>query len=361
MYVASLNLDLFFKKVFSSKRIAKSFLEDILDVQIAEIKILSTDYKISDDAVIVKFDFRCKIQGRYVVIEMQQRYKVDVIKRFYLYHAVSTALQLETLKPVIVTKLNGETYTEKNYSGLKPVITLIWMVDDTLGFEEDFIAFTTLPEAAKDFITDTDLWAKPLESILEERKKMLKIIQNDTKGLDFFAQNKLIYILQKNVVKNKHKSLPYFKWFDFANISRNTDNKEEDFSKFKEDNDMAEVINRLRKDKLSTDEFKYVSDLMSYEILLKRLDLDHKAEMKRQKKAALQEYLQEKQKAEQETEQERQKAEQERQKAEILQNRLLKSIKMLLQQGGTVAAISEALEISLEETTELVQLIQNNN
>ena len=142
----------------------------------------------------------------------------------------------------------------------------------------------------------------------------------------------------------------YFKWFDFANISRNLNNKEADFLKFKEDKDMAEVINRLRKDKLPPDEFKYVSDLMSYEILLKRLDLDHKAEMKRQKKAALEQQKMEKQ-----------KAEQEKQKVEILQNRLLKSIKMLLQQGGTIMTISEALEISLEETTELVQLIQNNN
>ena len=354
MYVASLNLDLFFKKVFSNKRIAKKFLEDILNVQISDIKILSTDYRISDDAVIVKFDFRCKIQGKYMVIEMQQRYKIDVIKRFYLYHAVSTALQLETLKPITVTKLNGETYTEKNYSGLKPVVTLIWMVDDVLGFEEDFIAYTTLPEAAKDFITDADLWEKSLESILEERKKALKILLNDTKGLDFFAQNRLIYIFQKNIVKNKHKNSPYFKWFEFANISRNLNNKEEDFLKFKEDKDMAEVINRLRKDKLPPDEFKYVSDLLSYEILLKRMDLDHKAEMKRQKKAALEQQV----KA---IEQEKQKAEQEKQKAELLQNRLLKSIKMLLQQGGTVETISEALEISLDETAELVQLIQKNN
>ena len=175
----------------------------------------------------------------------------------------------------------------------------------------------------------------------------MKILQNDTKGLDFFAQNRLIYIFQKNIVKNKHNSLPYFKWFDFANISRNLNNKEADFLKFKEDKDMAEVINRLRKDKLPPDEFKYVSDLLSYEILLKRLDLDHKAEMKRQKKAA--------------SEQQIKALEQEKQKAGVLQNRLLKSIKMLLQQGGTVEAISEALEISLEETTELVQLIQNNN
>lgn len=361
MYVASLNLDLFFKKVFSNKRIAKKFLEDILNVHITEIKILSTDYRISDDAVIVKFDFRCKIQGKYVVIEMQQKYKIDVIKRFYLYHSVSTALQLETLKPIKITKPNGETYTEKNYSGLKPVITLIWMVDDVLGFKEDYVAFTTLPEAAKDFITDAVLWEQPLENILAERKKTMKILENDTKGLDFFAQNRLIYVFQKNIIKNKRINLPYYKWFDFANISRNSNNKEEDFSNYKDDKDMAEVINRLRKDKLSPEEFKYVSDLQSYEILLARKDSDHKADMARQKKRlekiAFEQQLKAIEQEKQKVEQEKQKVEQEKQKAGLLQ---MKLAKILLDQGESISSIAKALEIGLEETTELVELIQNN-
>jgi hypothetical protein len=220
MFVASLNLDLFFKKVFSNKRIAKKFLESLLGVIITEIKLLSIENKLTDDAVLVKFDFRCKIHGKYVVIEMQQKYKVDVVKRFYLYHTLGTALQLETLKSVTVTKPNGETYKEKNYSGIEPVITIIWMVDDMLGFDDDYVVFTTLPEAAKDFIDDDNLWEQPLEKILEARKKTLKILYNKTKGLDFFSQNRLIYVFQKNIVKNNHFLLPYFKYFDFASISQ---------------------------------------------------------------------------------------------------------------------------------------------
>jgi predicted transposase/invertase (TIGR01784 family) len=100
MYAAPLNLDLFFKKVFSNRRVAKRFLEDLLGKKITEIKLLNIENKITDGAVTVKFDFRCKINGQYIVIEMQQKYKIDVVKRFYLYQAVSTALQLETLKPV---------------------------------------------------------------------------------------------------------------------------------------------------------------------------------------------------------------------------------------------------------------------
>ena len=82
MYVASLTIDLLFKKVFSDTKIAKKFLEDFLGVPISKIQILNIEYKLSDDAVIVKFDYRCKIDGEYVIIEMQQRYKKDVIKRF---------------------------------------------------------------------------------------------------------------------------------------------------------------------------------------------------------------------------------------------------------------------------------------
>jgi hypothetical protein len=357
MFVASLNLDFFFKKVFSNKRIAKKFLEDLLDVTITDIKLLTVENKLTDDAVTVKFDFRCKIQGQYVVIEMQQKYKVDVVKRFFLYHTVSTALQLETLKPIKITKPNGETYTEKNYSSLEPVITLIWMVDDMLGFEDDFIVYSTLPEAAKDFITNKDLWHQPLETILAEREKTIKTLENKTKGLDFFSKNKLIYIFQKNIIKNKKVESPYYKWFDFANISRNPDNKEQDFSNYKNDKDMAEIINRLRKDKLSPEEFKYISDLDSYEILMARKDADHKAELARQKKLAFQHELKAVELERQKAEQERQKAEQERQEKELLQIEL---IKILLSQGATITTIVETLKISVEKAKKLVEQIQKN-
>ena len=270
---------------------------------------------------------------------MQQKYKTDVNKRFYLYHCVSTALQLESLQPVEVTKLTGETYSEKDYSGLEPVITLIWMVEDMLNFEDDYIAFTTLPEAAKNFIFNTGLWQQPIENILTEREKTMKIINNSTKELDFFSKNRIIYAFQKNIVKNK-KNSTYFKWFDFASKSRNLNNVEEDFSQFKEDKIMAEVINRLRKDKLPPEEFKYVSDIPQWEFFLARKDAEYEKKLENQKmrfeKIALKE---------------KQKAEQEKQKADLL---LMKSIKMLLKQGESIQAIAEALGISIEETTQLV-------
>jgi hypothetical protein len=365
MYIAPLNLDIFFKKVFSNKQIVKKFLENLLAIQISSLKILTIESKLTDDAVTVKFDYRCKINGKYVIIEMQQKYKVDVVKRFYLYHAVSTALQLETLKPVKVTKSNGETYTEKNYSGIEPVLTLIWMVDDMLGFKDDYIVFTTLPEATKDFITDGELWQQPFEKILEAREKTLKILGNKTKGLDFFAQNKLIYIFQKNIIDNQNENLPYFKYFDFANISKNLNNKEEDFLKFKDDKEMAEVMKRLKKDNWSAEEYKYVSDMDSYHLFWanqeeennKKWERRYANREKRYENALAVERLKAEQERLQAVEVERLKAvEAERLKAKQFQ---IKLITFYLQNGDTMPMIAEALGLSLEETTALVYEIQN--
>jgi len=49
MYLAPLNDDRFFKKVFSETRIAKRFLEDFFDIEISEMELLPTKRKITDD------------------------------------------------------------------------------------------------------------------------------------------------------------------------------------------------------------------------------------------------------------------------------------------------------------------------
>lgn len=72
MYLLPLNADEPFKRVFSDERIAKAFIEDMLDVEITEITKLDTDHRITNQAALVRFDYRCKINGQYVIIEMQQ-------------------------------------------------------------------------------------------------------------------------------------------------------------------------------------------------------------------------------------------------------------------------------------------------
>jgi hypothetical protein len=232
------------------------------------------------------------------------------------------------LEPKVTKQFNGKTYTEKNYSGLEPVTTLVWMVDDTFNFTDDFVAFTTLPEAAKTFISDENLWQQPIETILTEREKALNIINNKTKDLGFFTENRLVYAFQKNIVNNK-KNSNYFKWFDLANKSRKTDNVEEDFSQFNNDEIMAEVIKRLKKDKLTTEEYKFVSDLPLYEAYYG--NLQQELEEKNQQK------LQEKE-----------------QRIQAEHQKLLKGIENLLRRGETIESIAELLDRSVDEITDFV-------
>ena len=86
----------------------------------------------------MEFDFRCKIKGNYAIIDMQQWYKQDIVQRFFLYHALNTGLQLEGLpkKNLILDKATRKIKKIKDYRSLEPVLTLIWMVDDNLGFDK---------------------------------------------------------------------------------------------------------------------------------------------------------------------------------------------------------------------------------
>ena len=147
MYLAPLNYDRFFKKVFSDTKIAKQFLEDFFEFEIEEIEQLPLDHKLTNEANVLSFDYRCKVKGKYIVVDMQQWYKHDVVKRFYLYHGANTVLQLEQLP---YKKVEKERKI-KDYSGVLPVITLIWMVDDGLKFKKDTVGFTMLPTELFDF------------------------------------------------------------------------------------------------------------------------------------------------------------------------------------------------------------------
>jgi hypothetical protein len=299
MYLAPLNYDRFFKKVFSSKKIAKRFLEDFLNVKIEKIEIANTSYKVTDAAVAVIFDYRCKINGRYIIIDMQQWYKSDVIKRFYVYHSLNTAFQLEDLPSKSIKISENKQYETKNYDGLIPVYTLIWMADDNLKFKEDYIAFALYPEQSVDFIKNEALWEeKDLNKILKEREKTLNLLDNNTKGLDFLPENRLIYIFQKNIVKNK-KFSKYFKWFDIAEKSRNEDNTKEDFAIYENDKTLMAVIQRLRQDRLRVEKFTPIKDYEKFliqnkiheDIVRRDLRIEVKEELRDEVKAEVKEEL----------------------------------------------------------------------
>ncbi len=260
MYFPPLNYARFFRYVFSEKKISKRLLEDFLEVEIEEFEILKEKHRGTDDASMVEFDFRCKIKGSYVIIDLQQWYKQDVIQRFYLYHALNTGLQLEVLPPKTISLDTTRTEKKrgKDYRGLEPVMTIIWMVVDSLKFEEDFVSYVMAPQTAIDFIKNQRLWHQPeIVELLKEREKALTVISNEAKGLDFLPKNRLVFMFQRNIVKNKAIK-KYERWFEFAEKTRNEDNKEEEFKEYEDDEIFREMMVRLNRSELTHDDLDYI-------------------------------------------------------------------------------------------------------
>ena len=270
MYLAPLNYDRFFKKVFSDKSTAKRFLEDFLDVTIEEIEELGSKHRITDDSKVVEFDYRCKIDGKYIIIDMQQWYKPDVSQRFYMYHAINASLQLEDMpdKVIIIdqNEIDGEKRVKeiKDYRIVEPVLTIIWMADDNLGYKENYISFALMPHLVEEFLKDEKLWKKEnIKELLKNREDLIKTINNDTKEIGFLKKNELIFIFQKNIVKKideykKESSYKYKKWFEFADKTKNKENNEKDFEEYINDDRFKEPIRRLCKTELSDDDIKYI-------------------------------------------------------------------------------------------------------
>jgi hypothetical protein len=268
MYLAPLNYDRFFQRIFSNPVIAKRFFEDILNVIITDFEILPRKNKITDDAAFVEFDFRCRINGKYYILDMQQWYKTDVVKRFYLYFCNNTSLQLESMKSVSIPLADGRIYKTKNYEQLEPTITLIWMADDTLGFKEDMISYSIFPESMNDFMKDEEVWAnKTKEELLAIRQKVLDIANNAHKNLDFLPENRFILMFQPNIFRNKIMT-KYFPWFEFAVKTKNKNNVQADFKKYFKDPIFSTMIEQLKTNVLKDDDFQYIEDWDTYYIEL---------------------------------------------------------------------------------------------
>ncbi len=259
MYLAPLNSDYFFRKIFSDLVIAKAYLEDMLDVQIQHIERLPHKNKLTDASLQIEFDFRCIIDNQPVLVEMQQDYKSQVVKRFYLYHTVATALQLENIAVLQATKKGNEKRKVLLYGSLEPVVTIIWMVDDTLDFEDDWVGFTMLPERLCSFILKEDFWTNPAvsEQVSQEREQLAALLKNNSKSLDFLRKNRLIYAFQPNIVKNK-KNEKYFRWYDFAQKTLNKNNAKPDFRQYEKDEIMQRIMHRLNKEVLDEEDWKHV-------------------------------------------------------------------------------------------------------
>lgn len=254
MFLAPLNYDRFFKKIFSDKRIAKRFLEDFFEVTIEEIELVSLDHKLTNEANLLKFDFRCKIDGEYIIVDMQQWYKQDIVQRFYLYHTANTVLQLEGLPTLQPTKEKKV----KDYSGLLPVKTLIWMVHDNLSIDNDFSIHQMLPLELLELIQNDQYWQTDQQKLLHnKRTEILALLRNDAKNLPFLRSNQLIFAFQKNIVKNK-KLKPYYQWFEFAEKTRDENNTKADFKEYDRDTVFSEMIRKLSHKSLDEEDLNFL-------------------------------------------------------------------------------------------------------
>ena len=258
-YLAPLNYDRYFKKVFKDTKISKQFLEDFLDIKIDEIELLDRKNLITDDSKSVKFDFRCKIENKHIVIEMQQWYKPDIIQRFLLYHSLNISLQLEDL-PTKNIKIKNKYKEIKDYRRLEPTITLIWLVDDTLGMSDNYTNYSMYPQVIADFIRNSELWeTEKFEKIKEKRTELISILNNNTKELDFLQTNKLTFMFQKNIVKNS-KFEKYKRWFEFAEKTKNFSNTANDFIDYDKDIIFSEMIKRLTTKFFDDEQIKNLKD-----------------------------------------------------------------------------------------------------
>jgi hypothetical protein len=287
MYLAPLNYDRYFKRVFSDLDTAKHFLSDFLDVEIESIAPLKTQHHITDDAASITFDFRCKINGQFVIIDMQQWYKTDVVKRFYVYHAANSALQLENLPFKTIFKQANSTEREnrpRDYQYIEPVLTLVWMADDTLDFADDYITYRMQPDTMLEFVRNRDLWRdQEINAIMKARALVLQDLDRVHKNLDFLSKNQLVFAFQKNIVRNERYA-KYFKWFDFAEKTRKKDNDATDFEAYQKDIVLINVMNRLRTNK---EEIEYIQseDQITEEML--RFADSYKIELRPELRAEL--------------------------------------------------------------------------
>jgi len=274
MYLAPLNYDRFFKKVFSEPDIAKGFLEDFLDIAIEAIEPFDKGKHITDGARYVEFDYHCRIAGKDIIVDMQQWYKQDVVQRFYTYHSLNTGLQLEKLpfKTIILDDETNKVKEIKDYRCINPVLTLIWMVEDTLRFDDNYVSYTMLPESVTHFLRNHEIWRQDnIIQLLEEREALLQKLNNTTKNLDFLPENRLIFLFQRNITKSISTER-YIRWFRFAAKTANENNQETDFVEFDKDPVFIQIIKRLRRQALNDEEIKYITDQKEFFEKTKRFE-----------------------------------------------------------------------------------------
>jgi len=169
-------------------------------------------------------------------------------------------MQLESLpqKRLVLDRNTRRGRPIKDYRALEPVLTLIWLADDTLRFDVPYAAYTMLPELVLEFLQNERLWHQPeIRELLAERQRVLALAAKRTKRLSFLAQNRLIFIFQRNIIKHAPDTR-YARWFKFAEKSKNKANAAADFAEFQGDTVFEEIMRRLSHSVWTAEDVEYI-------------------------------------------------------------------------------------------------------
>lgn len=265
-------------------------------------------------------------------------------------------MQLENLPAMVVPTINGKVYKTKDYSQVLPSITIVWMVDDRLGFTEDMVVYTPTPEVVSSFMLDDSLWqTKNIEALFKERQRILGIMDNNHKNLKFLSENRLIFAFQKNIVKNK-KMAKYFLWFDFAQLTKNPNNKASDFESYRDKPIFSLVMEKLKTAEFSTDDFQYITDYPEY---LKGLENYNKKLRREFEEEMLPIY--EKRIARLEKQVEKRLEKQVALKTQQFEHTILVTIKKCLMRGDSEKDIMDFLEIDNDRLQHYLDLLSDKN
>jgi hypothetical protein len=69
-------------------------------------------------------------------------------------------------------------------------------------------------------------------------------MENDRRSLDFLSENRLFFVFQPNIIKNK-QAARYVKWFEFAEKTRNPNNTKADFAPYLDNLIFSTMMDRL--------------------------------------------------------------------------------------------------------------------
>jgi hypothetical protein len=127
---------------------------------------------------------------------------------------------------------------------LEPVITIIWMAQDNFGLDTDYVEYNLFPKAFGDFVRDPKLCELSKEDLEVRRMSLIQDPETERRKLSFLEENRLIFVFQANIVKNKPNTR-YAKWFEFAEKTRNPNNQAADFDNFVHHSIFAQMIHRL--------------------------------------------------------------------------------------------------------------------